>query len=57
MAHGINAKHTNGKEWWGKRPLSHKSVSRKSGMKFWKKLLHKIERRMGKDEAKESRLG
>ena len=44
MAHGENAKRTNGKEWWGRRPLSGKSVSTK-GMKFWKKLLHKIERR------------
>lgn len=50
MAHGENAKRSNGKEWWGKRPLSNTSVSRKSGMKFWKRLLHKIERRMGKKD-------
>jgi hypothetical protein len=50
MAHGENARTNNGKEWWGKRPLSHTSVSRKRGMKFWKRLLHKIERRMGKKE-------
>lgn len=41
-----------GKEWWGKRPLSHTSVSRNKGMKFWKKLLHKIERGEGKTEIK-----
>ncbi len=50
MSHRENARTNNGKEWWGKRPLSHKSVSRKKGMKFWKRLLHKIERRMGKKE-------
>lgn len=37
-----------GKEWWGKRPLSNTSVSRKKGMKLWKRLLHKIERREAK---------
>lgn len=39
-----------GKEWFGKRPLSHKSVSRNSGMKFWKRLLHKKERSQGKED-------
>jgi|GEM_PF-2806570 len=48
MAHGENAKRTNGKEWWGKRPLSCTAVLRKGGMKFYKRLLHKIERREGK---------
>jgi len=48
MAQGINAKKYQGKEWWGKRPLSGKSVSLKYGMKFWKRLLHKIERRNNK---------
>jgi hypothetical protein len=47
MAHGQNAKRNAGKEWWGKRPLSNISVSKK-GMKFWKRLLHKVERRIGK---------
>lgn len=37
-----------GKDWWGKRPLVGISVSRNKGMKFWKRLLHKIERRQGK---------
>ena len=39
-----------GKEWWGKRPLSTMGVSRNKGMKFWKRLLHKIERRNGKTD-------
>jgi len=34
-----------GKQWWGKRPLSGLSVSRNKGMKFWKRLLHKKERK------------
>ena len=53
MAHGENARQKGkvGKEWWGKRPLSNTSVSRKSkNMKFWKRLLHKIERRIGKND-------
>lgn len=50
MAHGQNAKKSNGKEWWGKRPLSGTSVSRKNGMKFWKRLLHKKERQNGKKD-------
>jgi hypothetical protein len=52
MAHGKNAekKGQNGKEWWGKRPLNNLSVSNNKGMKFWKKLLHKIERRQGKNQ-------
>ena len=50
MAHGENAKKSNGKEWWGKRPLSGKSVARKTGMKYWKRLLHKKERQTGKKD-------
>ena len=39
-----------GKEWWGKRPLSHTSIHPRSKvMKFYKRLLHKIERRQGKE--------
>ncbi len=47
--HGENAKNCGhlGKEWWGKRPLSNIPVSRK-GMKYWKRLLHKMERQEGK---------
>jgi transposase-like protein len=48
MAHGQNAKITNGKDWWGKRPITGIAVSRKKSMKFWKKILHKIERRTWK---------
>jgi hypothetical protein len=50
MAHGENAKKSNGKEWWGKRPLSGKGVKRKGGMKSWKRLLHKIERQTNKPQ-------
>ena len=38
------------KQWWGKRPLSGKTVYLNRGMKFWKRLLHKIERRGEKVE-------
>lgn len=47
MAHGQNAKNNRGKEWWGKRPLSNTSVGLK-GMKFWKRILHKKERKINK---------
>ena len=52
MAHGKNAKRwgNTGKQWWGKRPLSGTEVSRK-GMKFWKRVLHKIERKQGKKQS------
>lgn len=52
MAKGENAQKSGhgGKEWWGKRPLSNMSVSRNKGMKYWKKLLHKIERKQGKNQ-------
>lgn len=53
MAKGQNAQKRYGKEWWGKRPLSYMGVSRK-GMKFWKRLLHKIERKQGKKECDNS---
>lgn len=48
MARGQNAakRSKSGKDWWGKRPLSGTPVSKRSKtMKFWKRLLHKIERR------------
>lgn len=36
------------KDWWGKRPLSHHPVSNNSKTdKFFKRLLHKIERKQG----------
>lgn len=48
---GFNAKKNGnrGKDWWGKRPLSGMSVSH-HGMKYWKRLLHKIERQQGKKD-------
>jgi hypothetical protein len=37
------------KDWWGKRPLSGHSVSNNSKTdKFFKRLLHKMERKQGK---------
>ena len=53
MAQGENAEKRSktDKEWWGKRPLSGIGVSKKSGtMKYFKRLLHKIERRMNKEQ-------
>lgn len=38
------------KDWWGKRPLSGHAVSNNSKTdKFFKRLLHKMERAQGKD--------
>jgi len=51
MAHGKNAQKIGGKDWWGKRPLAGTPVSSK-GMKWWKRLLHKIERKQGVKETK-----
>lgn len=40
-----------GRSWWGKRPLNYTPVSCKAGTnKFYKRLLHKIERRINKKE-------
>jgi len=49
MAKGENASKQRGKDWWGKRPLAGTPVSHK-GMKWWKRLLHKIERKEGKNQ-------
>ena len=39
------------KDWWGKRPLSGHTVSNNSKTdKFFKRLLHKMERKLGKKE-------
>ena len=51
MAKGENAARRYGKEWWGKRPLSGVSGDHKN-MKFWKRLLHKMERKIGKRDIK-----
>ncbi len=56
MAHGENAKRSEGKEWWGKRPLSYLGVNRKGGMKLWKRLLHKIERAQGKNKIRKNNI-
>lgn len=53
MPHGENAERHYGKEWWGKRPLAGVSTGGRY-MKFWKRLLHKIERRQGKEEIGEN---
>lgn len=49
--HGKNAEARTDKEWWGKRPLVRYTISYSPGInKFFKRLLHKIERRQGKDD-------
>ena len=50
--HGENAGHnSNGKGWYGKRPLKGYEVSRNTKVnKFFKRLLHKMERREGKQK-------
>jgi len=43
-----------GQEWWGKRPLAYHAVSfRPRTNKFFKRLLHRIERRQGKEQIEE----
>ena len=51
MAHGRNANKRYGEEWHAKRPLSWVVTRscRPKTMHFFKRLLHKIERRQGKD--------
>lgn len=49
MSNGKNASKHYGKEWWGKRPLSGIS-SGGNYMRFWKRLLHKLERKQGELE-------
>ena len=42
-----------GKEWWNKRPLAGHSVSTNAGTNKWfKRLLHRIERRQNKEVVK-----
>lgn len=51
MAQGHNAKRNHLRDWWGKRPLSNYPVSKNSKVnKWWKRLLHKIERKQGKKQ-------
>lgn len=54
MAHGKNANKRYDRQWWGKRPLSNYGRTHRSKTnKFFKRLLHKIERRNGKEETEE----
>ena len=47
-----------GKEWWGKRPrIFHPVSTRSKTNKFFKRLLHKIERRLGKKVLEENKYG
>jgi hypothetical protein len=49
MAKGQNAQRKYDKQWWAKRPLSGYCISHKSKTnKFFKRLLHKIERKKAK---------
>ena len=49
--HGENAEKRIDTQWWGKRPLSNYTISYRNGRnKFFKRLLHKIERRIAKNE-------
>ena len=51
MAHGKNASQDKLKEWWGKRPLADYPVSNNPGInKYFKRYLHKIERKQGLKE-------
>ena len=50
MSNGEKAQTNNGMDWWGKSPLTGTGISNSTGMKLWKRLLHKMERRMGKME-------
>ena len=59
MMQGENAKSRSkrGKEWWGKRPLSSYPISVRSRTnKFFKRLLHKIERRQAKETIKREKF-
>jgi hypothetical protein len=52
--HGEKAERNNNiqfKEWWGKRPHSGLPISlRSKAMKFWKRVVHKIERKQGQKQ-------
>jgi len=56
--YGKNAEYSGrtGKSWFGKRPLAWYEISPNSRVnKWWKRLLHKIERRQGKKQIEEER--
>ena len=46
-----------GKEWWGKRPLANTPISHNARVnKWWKRLLHKVERRINKKSINEENV-
>lgn len=47
MSRSKRENQSHNKDWWGKRPLAGLGVV-SPGMKFWKRLLHKKERWLGK---------
>jgi len=49
MSHGKNASKHYGKEWWSRRPLAGISAGGRY-MRYWKRLLHKLERKAAKKE-------
>lgn len=53
MAHGKNAEKEghSGREWWSRRPIKWHPISDNSKInKFFKRLVHKIERKQGIQE-------
>lgn len=56
MAHGKNAEKFGhmGREWWSRRPYNFHPISDRSKTnKFFKRLVHKIERMQGKKQIEE----
>lgn len=45
MSRTIKQQQSPGKDWWGKRPLSGMSATHSHQHWWWKRRLHKIERR------------
>lgn len=53
MSRSIRQPIAPGSEWWGKRPVRYISKGAKDTW-FWKRRLHKIERRAGREQAVEA---
>lgn len=53
MSRSFSGSKSPGSEWWGKRPLSSLSYEYPYS-KFWKRQLHKKERKQGKQVAQEN---
>lgn len=53
QGHGTNGQPVTapGRDWWGKRPLNGHPVGKRNS--FWKRVVHKIERREAQDEITE----